>query len=44
VLYHIDELFTGDMTISLQEGPERSHYIGRSTDKELLEKQTSSGV
>ncbi|RPG69671.1 MAG: MBL fold metallo-hydrolase [Euryarchaeota archaeon TMED99] len=42
VLYHIDELFTGDISISLQDGPERSHYIGKSVEKELLEKQTRS--
>lgn len=29
VLYHIDEVFTGDITISLQDGPEYTHYIGK---------------
>ena len=42
VLYHIDEQFTGDISISLQDGPERSHYIGKSAENELLEKQTPS--
>ena len=30
VLYHIDGIFSGDITISLQDGPEDSHYIGRT--------------
>jgi hypothetical protein len=30
VLYHIDEVFTGDISISLQDGPECSHYIGKN--------------
>lgn len=28
VLYHIDELFEGDIAISLQEGPHFTHFIG----------------
>ena len=34
VLYHIDEVFTGDISISLQDGPERSHYIAKSEQVE----------
>lgn len=34
VLYHIDEVFTGDITISLQDGPEYTHYIGKEDDME----------
>ena len=30
VLYHISELFEGDIYISLQDGPEMTHYIGAS--------------
>jgi len=33
VLYHIDEIFSGDISISLQDGPEHSHYIGRTTEE-----------
>jgi phosphoribosyl 1,2-cyclic phosphodiesterase len=33
VLYHIDEVFSGDITISLQDGPENSHYIGRTVEQ-----------
>ncbi|MBL6885092.1 MAG: MBL fold metallo-hydrolase [Candidatus Poseidoniaceae archaeon] len=33
VLYHIDEIFSGDISISLQDGPEHSHYIGRSAEE-----------
>ena len=28
VLYYIEEIFSGDLTISTQDGPEFSHYIG----------------
>lgn len=35
VLYHIDELFEGDIAISLQDGPLFSHFIGRA-DTEML--------
>jgi hypothetical protein len=27
-------VFTGDITISLQDGPEYTHYIGKEDDKE----------
>ena len=33
VLYHIDEVFSGDITISLQDGPEYTHYIGQSEEE-----------
>ena len=33
VLYHIGEVFSGDITISLQDGPENSHYIGRTVEQ-----------
>ncbi len=33
VLYHIDEIFSGDISISLQDGPEHSHYIGRTAEE-----------
>jgi len=42
VLYHIDEIFSGDISISLQDGPERSHYIGKSVANEHPEKQAST--
>ena len=29
VLYYIEEVFSGDLRISLQDGPEFSHYIGK---------------
>ncbi len=29
VLYHISDLFDGDIFISLQDGPEMTHYIGK---------------
>jgi hypothetical protein len=35
VLYHIDELFEGDIAISLQDGPLFSHFIGQA-DTEML--------
>ena len=30
VLYHLDELFEGDIQISLQDGPEFTHHIGQT--------------
>ena len=30
VLYHVDDLFEGDIRISLQDGPEFTHHIGQS--------------
>ena len=38
VLYHISEIFDGDIHISLQDGPEMTHYIG----KERLEHSKSN--
>jgi phosphoribosyl 1,2-cyclic phosphodiesterase len=35
VLYHIDDIFSGDIAISLQDGPEFSHFLGQS-DKEKM--------
>ena len=35
VLYHIDDIFTGDIAISLQDGPEFSHFLGQE-DKEKM--------
>ena len=32
VLYYIEDVFSGDLCISTQDGPEFSHYIGRDTD------------
>jgi len=37
VLYHIDEIFTGEISISLQDGPEHSHYIGQTPQVEVSE-------
>jgi phosphoribosyl 1,2-cyclic phosphodiesterase len=33
VLYHIDEVFSGDIKISLQDGPEYTHYVGKTADE-----------
>jgi hypothetical protein len=33
VLYHIDEVFSGDIKISLQDGPEYTHYVGKTIDE-----------
>jgi len=30
VLYHVDEIFEGDIRISLQDGPEFTHHIGQT--------------
>ena len=40
VLLHIDEIFSGDITISLQDGPEKSHYIGQFEEKPSSKKQS----
>ena len=34
VLYHIDEVFSGDIAISLQDGPEYTHYIGKPVEED----------
>ena len=31
VLYYISDVFDGDIHISLQDGPEKTHYIGKAT-------------
>ena len=33
VLYYIDEVFSGDLRISAQNGPDFSHYIGQESTK-----------
>ena len=38
VLYYIDEVFTGDLRISAQNGPDFSHYIGAETEVASTEK------
>ena len=35
VLYHIDEVFEGDIQISLQDGPEFSHHIGQTESEKV---------
>lgn len=40
VLYYIDEIFSGDLKISMQDGPEFSHYIGEVTEEVESEKKT----
>ena len=40
VLYHIDEIFSGDISISLQDGPERSHFIGEKVEVESPENES----
>ncbi|MEJ6563218.1 MAG: MBL fold metallo-hydrolase [Euryarchaeota archaeon] len=41
VLYHIDEVFSGDITISLQDGPEYTHYVGEDKPEEAAEAEAS---
>ena len=41
VLYYIDEIFSGDLKISMQDGPEFSHYIGAVTEEVESEKKTA---
>jgi phosphoribosyl 1,2-cyclic phosphodiesterase len=41
VLYHIDEVFSGDITISLQDGPEYTHYIGEDKPEAAAEAEAS---
>ena len=33
VLYHISDIFDGDIFISLQDGPEMTHYIGKNSNQ-----------
>ena len=35
VLYYISEIFDGDINISSQDGPEMTHYIGKSDSKNI---------
>jgi len=35
VLYHLDDLFEGDIQISLQDGPEFTHHIGQSESEKV---------
>ena len=35
VLYHVDEVFEGDIRISLQDGPEFTHHIGQSESERV---------
>jgi hypothetical protein len=41
VLYYIDEVFSGDLSISTQDGPDFSHYIGQS-EAELAANKTAA--
>lgn len=41
VLYYIDEVFSGDLSISTQDGPDFSHYIGQS-EGELAANKTAA--
>ena len=36
VLYHIDEIFEGDIAISQQDGPEFTHFIGQSEPEKMF--------
>ena len=42
VLFHIDEIFSGDLTISSQQGPDFSHYIGKPTTEAKSQKKWSN--
>ena len=35
VLYHLDDLFEGDIQISLQDGPEFTHHIGQTESERV---------
>jgi hypothetical protein len=35
VLMEIDEMFTGDISISTQDGPEFSHYLGQAESEKI---------
>jgi phosphoribosyl 1,2-cyclic phosphodiesterase len=41
VLYHIDEVFSGDITISLQDGPDYTHFIGKKSTEKQSEQSES---
>ena len=42
VLYYIDEVFSGDLRISAQNGPDFSHYIGQEEPLAEVEKTTTN--
>ena len=42
VLYFIDEVFSGDLRISAQDGPDFSHYIGKVNETVEAEKKASN--
>ena len=42
VLYYIDDVFTGDLRISAQNGPDFSHYIGAENEVTSAEKHTAN--
>lgn len=42
VLYYIDEVFSGDLRISAQNGPDFSHYIGQNEPITEVEKSTTN--
>ena len=35
VLYHVDDLFEGDIRVSLQDGPEFTHHIGQTESERI---------
>jgi phosphoribosyl 1,2-cyclic phosphodiesterase len=41
VLYFIDEVFSGDLRISAQDGPDFSHYVGQQDDSAEAETVTN---
>ncbi len=41
VLYHVDDLFEGDIRISLQDGPEFTHHIGQSESERVSQEGIS---
>ena len=42
VLYFIDEVFSGDLRISAQDGPDFSHYIGRAHNEAEAQKTATN--
>ena len=44
VLYFIDEVFSGDLRISAQDGPDFSHYIGKVNKTAEAEKGNQLSV
>ena len=39
MLYYIDEVFSGDLRISAQNGPDFSHYIGQGIHQNHVAKK-----